>query len=241
MITNAIILAAGLGSRIEKLTKSKPKGFIKIGETTLIERSINLLLQNGISKIYIGTGHKSIFYDRLKKSYTSISTKKNKEYKDSGSFHTLYNFQNLINDDFLLLESDLLFESTAVKSLIDDARKDIILTSDFTNSGDEVFVIGKKDLLRNLTKSPSKNEVPLSEFVGISKISINLFKTMCREYMPLKNKNLEYEEMLNKCSEKQDIFIKKLKDIIWCEIDNEQHLSRAIDIIAPKILENEKV
>ena len=64
MITNAIILAAGLGSRIEKLTKSKPKGFIKIGETTLIERSINLLLQNGISKIYIGTGHKSIFYDR---------------------------------------------------------------------------------------------------------------------------------------------------------------------------------
>ena len=189
MIRNAIILAAGLGSRIEKLTKSKPKGFIEIGGITLIERSINLLLQSGISKIYIGTGHKSIYYDRLKKSYKSIWTKKNEEYENSGSFHTLYNFQNVINDDFLLLESDLLYENAAIKSLIDDERKDIVLTSDFTQSGDEVFVVGKKNLLRNLTKSPSQNEIPLSEFVGISKISIKLYKKMCKHYMRLINKN----------------------------------------------------
>jgi len=236
MIKNAIILAAGLGSRIEKLTKSKPKGFIEIKGVTLIDRSINLLLQSGISKIYIGTGHKSIYYDRLMDTYESISTKKNKEYENSGSFHTLYNFKDIVNDDFLLLESDLLYEISAIKSLIDDARKDIVLTSDFTESGDEVFAIGKNNFLTNLTKYPSQSEIPLSEFVGISKISINLYKKMCKHYKLLNNKNLEYEELLNECSKTEAIFIKKLKDITWCEIDNAEHLSRAINIIAPKIL-----
>ena len=37
------------------------------------------------------------------------------------------------------------------------------------------------------------------------------------------------------------IYIKNLKEIAWCEIDNLDHLRRALKIINPKILQNEKI
>ena len=63
---------------------------------------------------------------------------------------------------------------------------------------------------------------------------------MCLKYKSLNNKNLEYEELLNMCSDSKEIDIKNLKDIAWCEIDNNAHLSRAINIVFPKIIQNEK-
>ena len=50
----AVILAAGLGSRIKEFSILKPKGFIEINGVSLIERSIKILIDEGISKIYIG-------------------------------------------------------------------------------------------------------------------------------------------------------------------------------------------
>ncbi len=240
MIKTAVILAAGLGSRINEFSKFKPKGFIEINGISLIERSINILLDYGISKIYIGTGYKAIFYDNLKKLYSSIITKKNHEYEISGSFHTLYNFKDILNDNFLLLESDILYQNSAITSLLGDNKSNIILTSNLSKSEDEVFVIEDKNKLIKLTKIPSKDEKPSSEFIGISKISKSLFNKMCLKYKSLNNKNLEYEELLNMCSDSKEIDIKNLKDIAWCEIDNNAHLSRATNIVFPKIIQNEK-
>ena len=45
MIDTAVILAAGLGSRLKERTKEMPKAFLEIDGFTLIERSINNLLE----------------------------------------------------------------------------------------------------------------------------------------------------------------------------------------------------
>lgn len=241
MIKNAVILAAGLGSRIESFSKDKPKGFIEINNISLIERSLEILINEGISSVYIGTGYKSFFYENLKKKYKSIVTLKNLEYKSTGSFHTLYQFKSILNEDFILLESDLIYERSAIPKLISDKRKNIILSSNFSKSGDEVYVIENADTLTRLTKNPKKSESPSSEFIGINKISNSLFKEMCLIYEKINRKDLEYEELLNECAASTKIYIKNLKEIAWCEIDNLDHLRRALKIINPKILENEKI
>tara|TARA_B100000989_G_scaffold214088_1_gene162756 strand:+ start:14043 stop:14768 length:726 start_codon:yes stop_codon:yes gene_type:complete len=241
MIKNAVILAAGLGSRIESFSKDKPKGFIEINNISLIERSLEILINEGISSVYIGTGYKSFFYENLKKKYKSIVTLKNLEYKSTGSFHTLYQFKSILNEDFILLESDLIYERSAISKLISDLRKNIILSSNFSKSGDEVYVIESSDILMKLTKNPKKNELPSSEFIGINKISNNLFREMCFIYEKINRKDIEYEELLNKCAISTKIYIKNLKEIAWCEIDNLEHLRRAIEIINPKIIKNEKI
>ena len=55
----AIILAAGRGTRISKITNSKPKTLLKIGNLTIIERLIYQLEKNGIEETIVVTGYES--------------------------------------------------------------------------------------------------------------------------------------------------------------------------------------
>jgi len=59
---DAVILAAGVGLRINNISKDKPKGFIEINGKSLIQRSIKLLKKSGINNIYIVTGYKKEFF-----------------------------------------------------------------------------------------------------------------------------------------------------------------------------------
>ena len=237
----AVILAAGLGSRIKEFSILKPKGFIEINGVSLIERSIKILIDEGISKIYIGTGYKSDFYDKLKNKYPCITTVKNIDYSNTGSFHTLYILNSHIKEDFLLLESDLLYDKVAISKLLKEKKDNVIISSDFSNSGDEVYVIGENQRLKKLTKSPNKFEIYESEFTGISKISLQLYKEMCKKYDDFDTSKIEYEELLNSCAPEYKIYTKNLKKLAWCEIDNNSHYVRAVEEVSPKINENEKV
>ena len=56
-INKAMILAAGIGSRMQPLTLKTPKPLIKIGEKNLLERSISLLVEHGVKEIVINVHH----------------------------------------------------------------------------------------------------------------------------------------------------------------------------------------
>ena len=109
----AVILAAGLGSRIKGIINEIPKGFIKIGQETLIHRSLRILKSFGISNIIIATGYKSEFYDELSSRYNIVCVK-NEKYFCTGSFYSLKNSSKYINDDFLQNEKfkNLIFKSS---------------------------------------------------------------------------------------------------------------------------------
>ena len=56
-VKHAMILAAGLGTRMRPLTLDTPKPLIRVGSKNLLERSINLLENHGIEKIIINVHH----------------------------------------------------------------------------------------------------------------------------------------------------------------------------------------
>lgn len=110
MIKTAVILAAGMGTRLGERTKNQPKGFLMLDEKPIVEQSICKLLEMGIEKIVIGTGYLAEAYERLATRYPQITCVRNDEYEKTGSMYTLYNLKDHISDDFLLLESDLIYE-----------------------------------------------------------------------------------------------------------------------------------
>lgn len=65
----AIIMAAGKGTRLKKLTETVPKPLVSVRGTTFIENIINVLHQNGIYEIYIVTGYKQEQFQRLPIQY----------------------------------------------------------------------------------------------------------------------------------------------------------------------------
>jgi 2-aminoethylphosphonate-pyruvate transaminase len=242
LVKIAAFMAAGIGSRLRGSLKSKPKGFLDIGDGPIIERSVRVLLESGIRKILFGTGYKSGFYEELERRYTEVTCVKNSGYEETGSFYTLYNMREHITEDFLLLESDLLYEKHAVSFLQEDCAENIVLASGWTHSGDEFYIeVDEHFLLMHMSKNRDELHSVYGELVGISKISYGAFGALCRwaeAHMELARKK-DYEFALNSIARDVPIVINKIDDLLWVEIDDESHLQRARSNIYPKIKEKE--
>jgi len=172
MIDTAVILAAGRGSRLKERTADMPKGLLNVGNLKMIERSVRLLKDAGIKRIVVGTGYLAEKYNDFFSNDKTISCVKNHDFKKYGSMHTLYSLRDHINSDFLLLESDLLYETRALTSLLQDRFQNAILASGFTKSGDECFIESNNEKrLINISKNPALLKRVDAEFVGISKLT----------------------------------------------------------------------
>lgn len=243
-IKHAVILAAGRGTRMGEQGIIKPKGFIQIGSKTIIEESLIRLQRAGIKKVTLVTGHKSEYYQQLAKEAGDwVQIVENPVYADSGSFYSLAMMDGLINEDFLLLESDLIYEQKALDTLQKDDRNDVILLSGTTNSGDEIYVETIKTNGNMTLKTMSKDRSQLGseiagELVGISKVSLPLFQKMMNIAKPLFEKTFHYEyeaEGFVQAGKTHPIYCHCVEDLAWSEIDDMNHLQRAKDIIYPRL------
>ena len=252
MVKQAVILGAGLGSRLKGRTECMPKGFLELDGMPIVETSVQKLLNAGIEEVIIGTGHCNEWYDRMSEKYPSkIRTVHNAEYANTGSMGTLEICAPYVKGDFLLLESDLIYDEIGLNILLNDMNQNVILASGATKSGDEVYLEAKDgDILQNLSKKKEQLGSIHAELVGITKLSHEALKAMCdfaqahHEDQP----KMEYETAMTAVSQKfyaesnserQPIHIHKVEDYAWREIDDESHLEMAIKQVLPKIKENE--
>lgn len=98
---NAIILAAGLGSRLKPLTKEVPKPLVKVNGLSLIERQIYLLKEAGICEIVIVIGYMSDKFKFLEKKY-NVKLIYNNKYKEYNNIYSLYLAQDYLNNTYIL-------------------------------------------------------------------------------------------------------------------------------------------
>ncbi|GMO39118.1 MAG: 2-aminoethylphosphonate--pyruvate transaminase [Termitinemataceae bacterium] len=251
MIKVAVILAAGLGSRLKEKTKHIPKGFLEMnvpqknGKTNIaiVEWSVQKLLACGIEKIIIGTGHCADAYNNLAKKYPLIQTVQNKHYAETGSMGTLEVCAPFVSEDFLLLESDLIYDAIGINVLCNDPHANVILASGATKSGDEVYLQAPDGILQSLSKDKCSLKSADAELVGISKISTALLAAMCAYAQSVRTEKtkLEYEHALSACSNKHTSYVRKIEYYAWREIDDETHLEMATKEVLPRIIENESL
>ena len=127
-ITQAVILAAGMGVRLKELNRGIPKGFISLADDVpIIEHSLEALLACGISDIIIVTGFMDEHYENLRSKYPQIRTVRNARFSETGTMYSLWCARKLINTDFILLESDLIFEPRAIRELLESPVKNSLL------------------------------------------------------------------------------------------------------------------
>jgi 2-aminoethylphosphonate-pyruvate transaminase len=244
MIKTAVILAAGMGSRIKSLTGERPKGFLSIDGVPIIEMSIKKLLSAGITKIYLVTGFMREDYEKFAIKYPQIECIHNKKYDFSGSMYSLYQLKDVLKEDFLLLESDLIYEKKALKEIMENPHPDVILGSKLTDSGDEVYIeTDEHGHLLKMSKNLHDLNSVYAELTGISKLSHYTFEKLCLKAKKFFQKSLhvDYEQGLAAIAKTQRIYVHKAGDIVWCEVDDEEHWSRAVTFIYPLIKAREQV
>ena len=244
MIRQAVIVAGGLGSRFGDKTKIMPKGFIEIEGIPMVERSVQKLIAAGIEEIIIGTGHCSQYYDELAKKYHVIKTVRNDNYANTSSMGTLEVCVPYITGDFILLESDLIYDAVGLKVLQNEERSNVILASGKSNSHDEVYLAADANgVLTEVSKNKEIIPNPAGELVGITKISKACLNKMMTYYKSSPDLiKLDYESALKQVSaEGESVYVHKIEYYAWTEIDDQDMLERAINEIYPRIKENEEL
>ncbi len=237
-IQTAVILAAGMGIRLKERTKLTPKSCLRLGGKSIIEESILRLLDVGIERIVIVTGHLAEQFIPLRDRYSdSVELAHNEHFADSGTLYSLYCAREYVDGSFLLLEADLVYERRALTACLEDPCDNALLLSGFTNTSDEYFVETLNDeLLAISTKRESLGaEVP-GEMMGISKVSHSLFEDMVdtADERFDETRHLNYEvDWLVPAAREVSIACPVVDDLVWCEIDDESQLAHARDNIYP--------
>ncbi len=240
MIRQAVILAAGRGTRLAGEVKDYPKGFLRLGDKPIIQESVERLAAAGIADVVIVTGHCAEHYERFAGEFPGlVRTVHNPRYADSGSMYSLYCARELVTGPFLLLESDLVYEPRALTTLTGLRAEDAILVSGPTQAGDEVFVESRDGYLVAMSKDRGLLGLAVAgELVGISRISTGLFRLMQRIAAAAFETSLKYDyetDCLVAAARERGIACAVVPDLVWGEIDDPSHLARVRERVYPEI------
>ena len=145
-----IILAAGMGSRLKKLTQNKPKCMVEVSGTTLIERALRQLDKLKLNRIVIVTGYSCETLINFIEGFdinTPIVFVNNEIYDKTNNIYSLYLAKDYLeSDDTLLLESDLIFENSILQQLVNDKRESLALVDKYESWMDGTcLIVGEND------------------------------------------------------------------------------------------------
>lgn len=245
MTSAAIILAAGRGQRLGGKYSDLPKGLIDAGGITLMERSVACLQLNGIRDVTIVTGHCSEAYDRFAAGYGGgVRCVYNPNFVEYGTLLSLIIGMSQVDSDFLLLDSDIIYESRAISALQSNGAASAMVVSDLSGSGDEIYAWatspteGGRHLLAGLSKDRNaRDAAPLGEHIGIVRVSRDLRAAAMATADAMLNVNplAPYEDWLVAQVGRVPVSCLLIEDLVWAEIDNQDMLDRVLLDVCPRI------
>lgn len=244
----AIILAAGMGKRLGELTKDNTKCMIRVNGETLIDRVICSLGELSLSRIVLVVGYKGEQLRKyLGKEYNGIPICyiNNPVFYKTNNIYSLYLAKDyLVEEDTLLLESDLIFEPTILNKTVKDPSPNLVTVAKFESWMDGTVVKLDKD--RKIQSFIPKEDFQYSNSESYYK-TVNIYKFskefIIRYYLPFLEayskalgNNSYYEEVLRVITfiDKVDLKALPLDNEKWYEIDDIQDLDIAEAIFSSK-------
>lgn len=244
----AIILAAGMGKRLKELTSNATKCMVEVNGVTMIERTLGHLEKLGLKRIVFVVGYEG---QKLKEYVESLHISTPLEFIDNEVYYKTNNIyslylakEKLVEDDTLLLESDLVYEEAVIRKLVEHPYPSLTLVDKFESWMDGTCVtLDEED---NITAFLSKREFDFSKTDEYYK-TVNLYKfskefsekhyvPFLEAYCKALGTNEYYEQVLKVITFLDDPQIKavKLNGEKWYEIDDVQDLDIAETLFATK-------
>lgn len=226
----AILLAAGMGTRLRPLTEDTPKSLIKINKEPLLERQVKFLNEIGIKEIYIVTGYLKEKFKYLEDKYNVVLIH-NEYYNKYNNIYSMYLAKEFLGNSYVI-----------------DA--DVYLTKNFLkkNLKNSCYFSGEKDTLEkewklnydNNNKVYSIDVIKGKNYIlsGISYWNLKDAEVIKGELTKLSDKfdskelqNLYWDDLVKMNLDKLEVYIEKIKGNDWYEIDNLQELDELRKIV----------
>jgi len=247
----ALIIAAGRGSRLNGLTKDKPKSLIQLLGLSLIERVILTAKQAGIGEFvvtvgYLGEKIKANLGDG-RKLRSKITYIENKEWEKGNGVSVLKAKGCLSNENFILLMSDHVFDVRILKELVDyETRSSVVLAVDRTEkSPGDTKVLENRGKILDIGKDIKvSNCIDAGIFLCTPKIfscieeAVNEGKTELTDCIDEAVKNRDAEIFDITQIESYASKMRKEIEPWWIDIDTEKDLTKAKEMIIENASKN---
>ena len=179
-----VILAAGMAKRLRPLTDERPKCLLKVGERTLLQRTVDGLIAAGISELVVVTGYRAnMIRDFLTETYPlfTIHFIDNVDYAHNNNIFSLWLTRPYTDGrDFLLMDSDILCDPAAIAEVMNAEDSALALNRHELGEEEMKIVADTHGRIIEISKTCSPAETA-GESVGIEKITADYSTALFRE------------------------------------------------------------
>jgi len=132
-VKRAIILAAGVGKRMQPLTLKKPKPLVEVNKVSMIDTIVEALNANGIFEIYVVIGYLKEQFYKWKEKHKDIILIENPYYMTSNNISSLYVARDYISDCFILDGDQIISNNAVLSTEIIKSGYNVVWTDDKTD------------------------------------------------------------------------------------------------------------
>ena len=175
----AVILAAGMGKRLQKVSGGLPKSMIKIGENSIIHHQIESCMNVGIKDFVIVLGYKieqlkAHILEKIKSDQVTFI--ENPIYDSTNTLHSLWLTRDYLNDDFIYFNADVLFQSGLLKKISNESQYSQLLLETKSCAEEEVKMIIDDEM--RIIEISKQLPIPkcAGEFIGIGKFNKDILE-----------------------------------------------------------------
>lgn len=174
-IKNVLILAAGRGKRLMPLTKNLPKCLVGVGGNPILFYQLTALKRVGLKNVILAVGYQGgKIKDYVGAHFADLDFQfvYNKDYSVTNDIHSLYLARGHLNEDTVILDSDVLFHPAILDKLLEIPEKTSAVCLRRGLCGEEEMKIGLKldGTVKRLSKGLGVRE-SAGEFMGVSLFS----------------------------------------------------------------------
>ena len=236
----AVILAAGMASRLRPLTAHTPKCLLKIGERSLLQRSMDALISNGIHDFVFVTGYlHTMIEDFVTRTYPDLKVQfvHNEVYASTNNIYSLWLALPAVgNERMLLLDSDLLYDPQIITRVLAQQDDDVLTLIRHELGEEEMKVVTDE---RGSITEISKTCDPVlaaGESLGIEKMGTAYIQALYQELDVMMNvehlENVFYERAFERLIPKGHTFsVLDVTDLFSCELDCVEDFENAKQMI----------
>jgi len=219
---NALILAAGRGTRISRYLEGNPKCTVDIGGKPLIKYTVELLRSKGIKKICLVVGYQHQVIENVLKS-EDIEFYYNPFFDVTNSIGSAWFARDYLNnnEDLLVMNADVFVEPSVIDILLEEKRSPVLLGDDRRKEEADYKLKYTNGILEKYGKELKGDDIT-GEYVGIAKMSkdyIPTFKTQLEKMIGEQKHSVWWENVLYELSEKQNIHVLNVGNRFWAEVD----------------------
>lgn len=233
----AVILAAGDCREFDC-----PVAMLPVRKIPVIDYLLQSLQECGIDRFLVVTGYgQRLITEHLGRKGLDISFVENTRYEWTGTMASLALAKDWASEEFLLVESNQIFEPRAAQALAEADGSGVLLVNP-SGSMDEAYVeLDDEGNIFRISKDIRQMNRVDGEMVGISRISPKLFEKMLKYYEKNENPLLNYEYVLESIGRVYRIPGVRIDDLKWTVIENRELYRRAEGIVYPGIVKKKKL